>query len=75
MIFEYLLQDIGASWNKVFDRLKGLDPEIRVLIASGYSLEGEVSQILGRGADGYIQKPFTLENLKNCFSTIFKKEG
>lgn len=43
--------------------LKVIDPEIRVLLSSGYSINGQASAILGRGCNGFIQKPFDLQSL------------
>ncbi len=53
----------GLSGGETFDRLREIDPEIRVLLYSGYSIEGKVQQIMDRGCNGFIQKPFQLKNL------------
>ena len=53
----------GMSGGETFDRLREIDPEIRVLLCSGYSIEGEAQQIMDRGCNGFIQKPFLLKNL------------
>ena len=55
---------------KVFDRLKEISPEVKVLIASGYSLDGEASQLLERGAKGFIQKPFDMKQLSQSIWAI-----
>jgi CheY-like chemotaxis protein len=51
----------GLSGGEVFDRLKRLDPGAKVLLSSGYSLDGEAKKIMDRGCDGFIQKPFTIK--------------
>jgi len=51
----------GISGGETFERLREINPEIRVLLSSGYSLEGQAQQILDRGCDGFLQKPFSLE--------------
>jgi PAS domain S-box-containing protein len=51
------------SGGETFDRLREIDPEIRVLLCSGYSIEGKAQQIIDRGCNGFIQKPFQLNNL------------
>mgnify|MGYP000172741454 CR=1 FL=1 len=38
---------------------------MKVLLSSGYSIDGQASEILERGCDGFIQKPFTMEALSN----------
>ena len=53
----------GVSGGETFDRLREIDPGIRVLLASGYSVNGQAQEILDRGCRGFLQKPFTLEAL------------
>ncbi len=53
----------GINGSELFDRLKALKPEIRTLLSSGYSLDGLAAQILERGCNGFIQKPFRLDTL------------
>jgi CheY-like chemotaxis protein len=53
----------GISGGETFDRLRGIDPGVKVLLASGYSLNGEAKTIMDRGCNGFIQKPFQLEKL------------
>jgi CheY-like chemotaxis protein len=36
-----------------------------VLLSSGYSIDGQASKILERGCDGFIQKPFNLNQLSD----------
>jgi CheY-like chemotaxis protein len=50
----------GMSGGETFDRLQEIDPDARVLLASGYSLEGQASDILKRGCRAFIQKSFGL---------------
>ncbi len=53
----------GMSGSETFDRLKEINPDIRVLLSSGYSIDGRAKEILGRGCKGFIQKPFTIKGL------------
>lgn len=50
-----------AAWT--YDALIKINPEIKVLLASGYSVSGEASRILGRGCNAFIQKPFNIKQL------------
>ncbi|HAJ26476.1 MAG TPA: hypothetical protein DCG53_04400 [Syntrophus sp. (in: bacteria)] len=38
-----------------------MDPAVRVLLSTGYSLMGQAQEILDRGCNGFIQKPFHLQ--------------
>jgi two-component system, cell cycle sensor histidine kinase and response regulator CckA len=60
----------GMSGADTFDRLKAIDPAIRVLLSSGYSLNGQAQAILNRGCRGFIQKPFTIEQLSQKIREI-----
>jgi nitrogen-specific signal transduction histidine kinase/CheY-like chemotaxis protein len=53
----------GISGGETFDRLREIDPTVRVLLSSGYSINGQAQKILDRGCLGFLQKPFTLEFL------------
>ena len=54
---------------EAFDRMKEINTNVKVLLSSGYSIEGEAKEILNRGCDAFIQKPFKLEH----FSQKIKK--
>jgi PAS domain S-box-containing protein len=53
----------GMSGAETFDAIKKLNPDIRVILSSGYSLEGEATKILEKGCNGFIQKPFNVSDL------------
>ncbi len=61
VILDMILPDMGGG--DVFDAIKEIDPGATVLLASGYSLEGQAERIIKRGCDDFIQKPFTIEQL------------
>jgi CheY-like chemotaxis protein len=53
----------GMNGEETFALLKELDPAIRVILSSGYSLEGMASRIMEQGCRSFIQKPFALSSL------------
>lgn len=53
----------GMSGGDTYDKLKEIDTNVKVLLSSGYSLNGQAEKILERGCKGFIQKPFNLEEL------------
>jgi two-component system cell cycle sensor histidine kinase/response regulator CckA len=48
---------------ETFERLKEIDPEARVLLSSGYSINGQAQEILSRGCKAFLQKPFNMTTL------------
>ena len=64
----------GMGGGETFDRLKRINPDIRVLLSSGYSINGQASKILARGCDGFIQKPFNLIQLSDKILQIIRSK-
>jgi DNA-binding NtrC family response regulator len=60
----------GMGGGEVFDRLMAVDPAIKVLLSSGYSINGKASEIIDRGCAGFIQKPFNLAQLSEKVATV-----
>ncbi len=53
----------GLSGSETFDRLKAIDPAVRVILSSGYSVDGKAQEILDRGVRVFLQKPYRLDDL------------
>jgi two-component system cell cycle sensor histidine kinase/response regulator CckA len=65
----------GMGGGETFDRLRAINPNIKVLLSSGYSVNGQASKILHRGCDGFIQKPFNLNQLAEKIGKIMVKRS
>ncbi len=53
----------GMGGLKCMRKLLTRDPDIRILIASGYTAQGHVRDVLYAGAKGFIAKPYKLREL------------
>ncbi len=62
----------GMSGSDTFDILKEIDPDVKVLLSSGYSIDGQATQILNRGCVGFIQKPFNIKGLSQKLREVFE---
>ena len=51
------------SGTEDFFLLKKLDPEVKVLLSSGYVSEDEVQEVLKAGAAGFLRKPYHMADL------------
>ncbi len=60
----------GMGGGEAFDRLKEINPEVKVLLSSGYSINGQATKIIRRGCDGFIQKPFNMNQLAEKIQKI-----
>lgn len=62
----------GISGGATFDRIRQINPTMPVLLSSGYSINGEVSEILDRGCNGFIQKPVDIRELGQKIRSVLK---
>jgi signal transduction histidine kinase/CheY-like chemotaxis protein len=51
------------SGPECFQRLRALDPDVRVLISSGYSLDVDAENLIKGNASGFLPKPYDLNQL------------
>ena len=58
-----------------FDKINEQYPNIPVLLSSGYSKEGEVSELLKKGCCGFIPKPFHINELLQKIDLIFSMDA
>jgi len=53
----------GMDGGKTFDRIRKIQPQLPVLLSSGYAINGRALEIMNRGCNGFIQKPFSMSEL------------
>jgi PAS domain S-box-containing protein len=64
----------GLSGGETYDRLKEINTDVKVLLSSGYSINGQAAKIMERGCDGFIQKPFNINQLSEKIQGIISKK-
>ena len=53
----------GSDVTEVFKIIREISPDARILLSSGYSVEGQAQKLMDKGCNGFIQKPFNMEEL------------
>jgi CheY-like chemotaxis protein len=53
----------GMDGGQTFDGIRDIQPQMPVLLSSGYAINGQAIEIMKRGCNGFIQKPFNLTQL------------
>jgi len=72
VVLDMIMPEMGGG--DAYDRLKEINPDIKVLLSSGYSINGQATEILERGCSGFIQKPFSVGDLSKKIRQILDKE-
>ena len=60
----------GMPGGQVFDGIREIRPDMPVLLSSGYSINGQAKDIMARGCNGFLQKPFNLSELSQKIDHI-----
>lgn len=63
----------GMGGGATFDRIKEIHPGLKVLLSSGYSINSEARDILKRGCDGFMQKPFNIHELSRRIREVLDR--
>jgi len=70
--------DVGLpdmAGDEVYPHLKAVRPELKVLVCSGYAIDGPAQEILDRGGEGFIQKPFLFATLSEKVKEVLEEKG
>jgi PAS domain S-box-containing protein len=71
VILDMIMPEMGGG--EAYDRIRAERPEMKILLSSGYSIDGQATEILERGCDGFIQKPFKMKELSKKIREILGK--
>jgi PAS domain S-box-containing protein len=69
-ILDVFLPDMNG--NKIYPLIKEFRPDLKVLVFSGYSLDGPAQEILDAGAHGFLQKPVSIEVLSQKLTGLLQ---
>ena len=60
----------GMPGAVVFEELRKLKPDVKILVSSGYGPDGQTQRLVASGGCGFIQKPFTIAALTEKLSEL-----
>ncbi|MDY6839297.1 MAG: response regulator [Thermodesulfobacteriota bacterium] len=72
VLLDMVMPNMGGG--ETYDRMRELKPDVRVLLSSGFSIDGDATEILERGCNGFIQKPFTMRQLSQKIGEVLNQE-
>ena len=65
----------GMGGGETYDRFRQINPGVKVLLSSGYSINGKAKDILDRGCNQFIQKPFNIKELSQKLREVLDQGG
>ncbi len=70
VLLDYFLPIMDGD--AVFDELKAINPDVRVVLSSGFGEQATIGKMLARGLCGFIPKPYTHEKLVEQLRSILE---
>jgi len=55
-----------------YEELIRINPKVKVLLVSGYSLNKQIEELMGLGCNGFIQKPFDIVQLSQKIREVLE---
>ncbi|HEU4951976.1 MAG TPA: ATP-binding protein [Holophagaceae bacterium] len=55
---------------QAFEGIRALQPDLKVILSSGFDLQEAAQGIVGRGLAGFLQKPYTLQGLERALRAL-----
>jgi two-component system, cell cycle sensor histidine kinase and response regulator CckA len=68
----------GMSGAQVLKMLKESNPDVKIILSSGYGMQGEVQNVMESGCRGFIQKPYLFTELSSIVHQVLfpvKRKG
>ncbi len=72
IILDMILPEMKGT--EIFQALKGLNPAAKIVLCSGYSIEGEATALLEEGAKAFIQKPFGISEIVDIIFRLVEQD-
>ena len=63
----------GMGGGETFDRIRSVNADVKVILSSGYSMNGMAKTIMERGVLSFLQKPFRLDVLSQTIREALGK--
>jgi two-component system cell cycle sensor histidine kinase/response regulator CckA len=64
----------SMSGGRAYDKMKEINPNVKVLLCSGYGVNGQATEMMQRGCRGFIQKPFTMRELSQKIREVLETD-
>ncbi|MBW2173288.1 MAG: response regulator, partial [Deltaproteobacteria bacterium] len=64
----------GMGGKRCLEEMLKIDPEVKIVVMTGYAVDDHVTQALERGAKGVLNKPFRAEEIGNTIRRILDEK-
>ena len=70
VILDVIMPGMGGP--ETFEAIKALNPDVKVIFSSGYSVNRIAREIMDKGCRAFIQKPFSIETISQKIRDVLQ---
>ncbi|MCX5805863.1 MAG: PAS domain S-box protein [Proteobacteria bacterium] len=71
VILDMIMPDMGGA--ETFEFLKMVNPDVKAILSTGYSINGQAAGIINNGCKAFIQKPFSIQELSQKIRKVIEE--
>jgi CheY-like chemotaxis protein len=60
------------SGKEVFDQLRQINPDVKIIVSTGYAKEELLQPLLDRRANGFLSKPYKIQELAEGVKSVIE---
>ena len=73
IILDMIMPEMNGE--KAYELISGINPDVKVLLSSGYSQNGQANAILKKGIKGFLQKPYDLNQILHQIRNVLDEKS
>ena len=71
VILDMIMPEMDGG--ETYTRLRQIQPDVCVILTSGYGLDSQAQEVMDKGCKGFLKKPFNLEQLSKTIREVLDK--
>ncbi len=64
----------GMNGNEAYKVLKDINPDVPIILSSGYSADGQAREMMDTGVSAFLQKPYLMQDLSFTIREVIDKD-
>ncbi len=68
VILDFIMPEMGGK--ECLEQLREIDPNVKILVTSGYCRDGMAKEVIASGAAGFIRKPYDSKRMLTAVREI-----
>ena len=73
VLMDFIMPEMGGK--ECMEKLLAIDPNVKIVIASGYTLDSDTREAFQKGAKGFLEKPFRINEVQRMVRRVLDERA